>query len=219
VTQDPVAPPPPPPPPATTGRTRVGLLVGLVLVLLAMCGGLAFTSWQVLGADDATATAAGDPSTRPTVAAPALSTPAPTAFPSAASPSAAPSDVPAGSAPQPIGISHVVTWPDHLQAVVYRVRRLSNVAVLVEVQIMNNTPSDITINQAQARLWYGDNREPADEFVDGSVGAGFDSTIRSGGKVYGEFAFAVPSQGPAKVEIELVPRPGDAPARFVGSVD
>ena len=216
--QDPVA---SPPPPAPAARPRVGLLVGLVLVLLAMCGGLAFTSWQVLGADDATATAAGDPSTRPTVdaPAPALTTSAPTASPSTASPSAAPSDVPAGSAPQPIGISHVVTWPDHLQAVVYRVRRLSNVEVLVKVQIMNNTPADITINQAQARLWYGDNREPADEFVDGRVGAGFANTIRSGGKVAGDFAFAVLSQGLARVEIELVPRPGDAPARFVGSVD
>jgi hypothetical protein len=203
-------------------------LIGLVLVLVAMCGGLAFTSWRVLGADDpATTTAGGRPLDRPTAAgsgaAPAPATPAPTA---AAPTSTGPSDIPPGSAPQPIGISHVVTWPDHLQAVVYRVQRNdlpvdvqadhpSDVAVLVEAQIMNNTPADITISQARVRLWYGDNRQPADGYEDGR---GFDATIRWGGKVGGEYAFAVPPQGLTKLEIELIPRPGDAPARWVGSV-
>lgn len=130
-----------------------------------MCGGLAFTGWQVLGADDpATRTAAGRPSDRPTAAgsgaAPAPVTPVPTsAAPTSAVPtSAVPSGIPAGSTPQPIGISHVVTWPD-------------------------------------------------------------DATIRWGGKVAGEYAFAVPPQGLTKLEIELIPRPGDAPARWAGSVD
>ena len=215
-----------PRPPAAASGPRTGLLVGLVLVLLAMCGGLAFTGWQVLGADDpAATTAAGRPSERPTAsgATPAPVTPVPT---SAAPSSAGPSDIPPGSAPQPIGISHVVTWPDHLQAVVYRVQRNDlpaavqadhplDVAVLVEVQIMNNTPADVTINRARVRLWYGGNRQPADGYEDGR---GFDATIRWGGKVAGEYAFAVPPQGLTKLEIELIPRPGDAPARWVGSV-
>jgi hypothetical protein len=220
-------------PPAAASGPRTGLLVGLVLVLLAMCGGLAFTGWQVLGGDDpATSKAAGRPSERPTAAAsgaaPAPVTPVPTsAAPSSAgSSSAGPSDIPPGSAPQPIGISHVVTWPDHLQAVVYRVQRNDlpvdvqadhplDVAVLVEVQIMNNTPADVTIKQARVRLWYGANRQPADGYEDGR---GFDATIRWGGKVAGEYAFAVPPEGLTKLEIELIPRPGDAPARWVGSV-
>jgi hypothetical protein len=68
------------------------------------------------------------------------------------------------------------------------------------------------------RLWYGDDRRPAEEFVDATMGGGIDNTIRPGSEGYGTFAFVVPPQDVTKLEMELVPRPGDPAARFTGSV-
>ena len=139
---------------------------------------------------------------------------------------------PAGSPPVPFGISHVVSWPDHLRAVVTRARvyelsgaRASanpgSVAVLVRLEITNGTGSEITVNRARLLLWYGAERRPAEEFTDraANFGGGFDNTIRPGGSVVGDYAFVVPRQSVTRLELEFRPRPGDAPGRFVGSAD
>jgi hypothetical protein len=201
------------------------MLIGLVLVLLAMCGGLAVTAWTVIGPEESPSSAA---SGRP-VAAP-VRTPAATAPGRSASPTAGPSVAPAGSGPVPFGISHSVIWPDHLRATVTqaRVYQLSgtraaanpaSVAVLIRIRILNDTGSDVTISQARLLLWYGADRRPAEEFVDRSAnfGVGFDVTMRPGGTGTGDYAFVVPEQSMDQLTIEFRPRVGDAPGRFAGS--
>jgi hypothetical protein len=218
--------------PHPPGRTRVGLLVGLVLVLLSVCGGIAVTAWQVVGDS---APAALGPSWAPPArrSVPSRTPPhAPVAPSVSATSQPGPPGVPAGFAAVPFGISHTVIWPDHLQAVVRSARRhdLPNglaieypaaVAVVIRIEISNATVADVTINQARLRLWYGAERRPAFEFEDAAsrLGGGFDNTIRSGGKVVGDFAFVVPLQYLGQLVVEFHPRPGDAPGLFAGSVD
>ena len=131
----------------------------------------------------------------------------------------------------PFGISHVVAWPDGLRAVVTRVQVTdlpSNVAydypgdaaVVIEVELDNYTPQDLTIDQAQVKLWSGPGRTPAAQIVDPVGYRNVSGTVRSGGsKLVGHAAFVVPPQDLSQVVFELRPRPGDAPARFYGSAD
>ena len=217
--------------PQSPGRLRNGLLIGLVLVLLAMCGGLALTAWTVVGPDSALgasptssasgATAGHAPST-PSAVVPVGPTGSPT-------PSDGRTVAPPASAPLPFGMSHAVVWPDHLQAVVWRARQYDlhgdqaaehplDVAVLITMRIDNNTAADVVIRQAALKLWYGPDHTPAEQFVDTAehFGGGFDSTIRTGRYVTGDFAFLVPRQYITQLALEFRPRPGDAPGLFVG---
>lgn len=226
----------PPRPPGAP--SWVGPVFALGLVLLLACSGLVFASCELLGSHDASPVAVG--SVRPVASSPDAPYGAAgggVASGGAASPTGAapppfaggPSPVPAGSAAVPVGPTHVVAWPDNLQAFVDRVRvedlpdsqraaHPSDVAVVVAVFMPNGSPADITIREDRLRLWYGDDRRPAEEFVDATMGGGIDNTIRPGSEGYGTFAFAVPPQDATKLEIELVPRPGDPAARFIGSV-
>jgi hypothetical protein len=220
-------------------RALVGLLVGLVVVLLMICGGIGYTAWWLVGIDTGDQSAVSGPTWRPPAGTsdPSLptGTPADPALPSggaapvAPTPSAVPSAVPARGSLVPFSASHVVEWPDHLQAAVVRARNFDLPAslaaihpdeaeVLVEVHVANYTPNDVTLYQAAAKLWYGPGRQPAEEYVDEAenVGRGFYMSIWSGHNETGGFVFLVPRQYLSQLVFELRPRPGDAPAHFFG---
>lgn len=193
-----------------------------MLVLLLACGGLAFASWQLIGARDAS-TVAG-PSIRPATSSPGDAAPSPSPV--------EPSAVPAGSAAVPFGTAHTVIWPDHLVGYVLRARHNDlpedqlaihpgDISVNVEVTIVNNSAVDVVVTPATMRMSYGPEHAPADHY-DGSIshtGDGFFGVVHPGHTAYGEFHFAVPPQYMTQLVIELVPRPGDAPGLFAGSVD
>ena len=200
-------------------------MIGLVLVLLLACGGLAFASWRLIGAHGGS-TVAG-PSIRPAASSPSPVEPSPVE-PSPVEPSA----VPAGSAAVPFGTAHTVVWPDHLVGYVLRARHNDlpedqlaihpgDISVGVEVKIVNNSAVDVVVTPATMRMWYGPEHAPADHY-DGSIshtGDGFFGVVHPGHTADGEFHFAVPPQYMRQLVIELVPRPGDAPGLFAGSVD
>lgn len=176
---------------------HVGLMVGLVVVLLMICGGVGFTAWRLVGIDTGGQSAVSGPTWRPPAgtSGPGLHTGTPVdpalpssggVAPAAPTPSALPSAVPAQGSLVPFSASHVVEWPDRLQAAVVRARNFdlpASVAaihpdeaeVLVEVHVANYTPNDVTLYEAAAKLWYGPGRQPAEEYVDEAenVGRGF----------------------------------------------
>jgi hypothetical protein len=198
------------------------LLVALVLVLLAVCGGLAFTTWLVVGAG-------GGSSAR--VAAGRSAGPSSVPAPTATAPSArAPRVVPAGSAAVPFGADHVVVWPDKVKAFVSGTRLFelpadhlaahpADVGLAVTVVVTNDSLDDVLVTLAELPLWYGPDRKPADEshldiFRTGDGLFGYASVGRS---ARGDFTFAVPRQYVNQLTVELRPRPGDLPGRFAGS--
>jgi hypothetical protein len=197
-----------------------------VAVLLVICGGIAFTAWRVIpAADEAGAAGAASPPARPavTAAAPAPATRVPTPSPAV---------VPPGSPAVPFGTAGVVRWRDGLEAIVFRARHFDLpedqaalhpgwVEIGVEAVITNNSPVDIVVTPAAMRMWYGPDRKPAYHY-DGSIshtGDGFFGTVHSGHSANGGYSFAVPPEYMRQLVIELVPRPGDAPGLFAGSVD
>jgi hypothetical protein len=211
-------------------RAHVGLLVSLVVVLLMLCGGIAFTAWRFTGTDTGDRSTASGPTRQPPVRASGPSLPTPTIADPA--PSAVPAAVPAQGSLVPFSASHVVEWPDHLQASVVRARNFGlpaglaathpdEVEVLVEVHVANYTPSDVALDQAVDKLWYGPGRQQADEYVDkaDNLGGGFNMTVWSGHDQNGAFLFLVPLKDLSQLVFELRPRPGDAPAHFYGAVD
>jgi hypothetical protein len=125
-----------------------------------------------------------------------------------------------------------VSWPDHLVAYVLRARHYNlpedqlathpgDVSVGVEVKIVNDSAVDVVVTPARMRMWYGPDHTPADHY-DGSIshtGDGFFGVVHPGHTADGGFSFAVPPRYLTQLVIELVPRPGDAPALFAGSVD
>jgi hypothetical protein len=220
------------------------MLVGLVVVLLLLCGGIAFTAWRFVGTDSSDRSAASGRAARPAVQtsgpdlpAPAPSDPAvpsmPTAQPLAGSPAvmtppAGQSAVPARGSLVPFGLSHAVAWPDGLRAVITEARPTDlpasfadtypgDTGVAIEVELDNYTANDLTIDQAQMNLWYGSSRTAAVQLVDSPGSYDLSGTVRSGGsKLAGVLIFAVPRQYLSQLVFELVPRPGDAPAHFFG---
>jgi hypothetical protein len=221
---------------------HVGLLVGLVVLLLVICGSIGFTAWRLVGADAGGQSAVSGPTWQPPAGTsdpnPPAGTPANSAQPTGAAtaaapvPSAVPSAVPAQGSLVPFSASHVVGWPDHLQAAVVRARKSDPPAglaavhpdeaeVLVEVRVANYTPNDVALYDAAAKLWYGPGRQPAEQYVDeaDNVGRGFYMTIWSGHNETGGFVFFVPRQYLSQLVFELRPRPGDTPARFFGGAD
>jgi hypothetical protein len=211
-------------------RSYAGLLIGLVVVLLVICGGIAFTGWRFAGAGTGDRSTASGPAPQRAIRTSAPSLPTP--MTATQTPSAEPSAVPAQGALVPFGASHVVEWPDHLQAVVVRARNFDlpagpaatqpdEVAVLVELNAFNHTPNDVTLGQAAAKLWYGPGRQQAEEYVDkaDNLGGGFNMTVWPGHDQNGSFLFMVPRQYLSQLVFELRPRAGDAPARFFGGAD
>lgn len=210
----------PQPPPA-----RVGLLIGLVAVLLVICGGIAFTGYRFVGTDTGDRAAAEGPRWDPPVRTPdpGLPTPAPSTRDAPGSPSA-----PATLAPEPFGTSHPAVWPDGLRAMVLGVQLVDlpasagddyppglYIGVVIRLEIDNGTPAALTITHAEEQLYYyGVQAAP---FVDPGGHYVLSGTVRSGSKLVGAVAFGVPRDLVSNLEFELRPRPGDAPARFVGS--
>jgi len=222
-------------PPRPPGSSWVWPVIGLVLVLLVACGGLAFASCEVIGSHNASTAAVA--STGPAAssldrAAPSASPAGPSASPAGPASPDGPSAVPAGSAAVPFGTAHTVIWPDHLVAYVFRARHYDlpegqlaihpgDISVGVEAKIVNNSPVDVVVTPATMRMWYGPDRRPADRY-DGSIsqtGDGFFGVVHPGHTADGWFSFAVPPRYMRQLVIEMVPRPGDAPALFAGSVD
>jgi hypothetical protein len=197
--------------PAQPPRTYVGLLVGLVVVLVMMCGGIAFTAWRFVGTGTGDRSAVSGPTPRravqtsgPDLPTPVPSDPAvpsgpvtPTAQPLAGSPAvmtppAGQSVVPARGSLVPFGLSHAVAWPDGLRAVVMEARPTdlpagladtypADTGVVIEVELDNYTANDLTIDQAQTNLWYGSGRTAADQLVDLTGPRDLTGTVRSGG--------------------------------------
>jgi hypothetical protein len=231
----------PQPPPA-----RVGLLVGLVVVLLVICGGVAFTGYRFVGSADTDRAAAEgprwDPPVRtagPALPAPVRSGPAAPSNPGTPRPSgstvalAPPSDqaiVPAQGSLVPFGQWQAVIWPDQLRAIVsdathqdlpedLAAKYPGDVEVRIWIEIDNYTPHDLVINHAQTKLYYGPGRTPAVPFADpADIYDGISGPIEAeGSKLWGDAIFVVPVQYLSQLVFELRPRSGDAPAHFYGA--
>jgi hypothetical protein len=212
-----------------------------------MCGGIALTAWWVVSTGDGDRVAGAGPVPRPAVGTSTPPVPSSRSHPAVpsvpATPVAAPSTptavipppsgqatVPADGSLVPFGDSHAVVWPDQLRAVVSRADRFGlpddlaarypgGVEVYLWIEIGNYSPNDVTISQAQVKLWYGPDHTPAVQFQDPSDRYnGVTGTIKSdGSRLWGDATFVVPPQYLTQLVVELRPRPGDAPARFFGA--
>lgn len=213
-------------PPNAARVSWVGPVIGLVLVLVVACGGLAFASWLVVGSRNGPI-AAGPATGSATPATPATSEA--TSAPEATSASAAPSPSPtepspasAGSAAVPFGTAHMVTWPDHLAGYVLRVRHSDQFGyseVDVEAKIINNSSVDVDLTQAHMRLWFGSDHTSASAAGVYDGGEFFFGVVHPGHTANGGLDAFVPEQYLKQLVVEIVPRPGDAPALFAGAAD
>ena len=214
--------------PRSGGRLREGLLIGLVLVLLAMCGGLAFTAWSVVGPDEPAAGAGASPA--PTRARPSPTVSRPRPSPTAASAPA--HTVPAGSAAVPFGPDQVVAWPDGVTATVtgtptfplsqsLLAEHPGDIGVAITVLATNGTRNRVDFTLAEMTLSYGPNRTPADlsdlHLIFGTFDGLF-GVAEPGTGIHGNFTFAVPRRYAGQLAVELRPRRGDVPGRFAGAV-
>ena len=223
--------PQPPVPPRSRERLRDGLLIGLVLVLLAMCGGLAFTAWSVVGPEEGRNAAAGasPASTRPRPS-PTASVPGPSPTP-VGTPTAPVHPVPAGSAAVPFGSDQVVAWPDGVTAVVTQARTFplnqsqlaahpGDIGVAITVLAINGTGNRVDFTLAEMTLFYGPKRTPADLNDLHLIFGTFDGLFGVAGPgqgIRGNFTFAVPQRYASQLTVELRPRRGDVPGRFAGA--
>jgi hypothetical protein len=204
------------------GRSRRGLVLGVVVALLAAA--LVVVLVGVTGdAPEVARPSPAAPSAQPTAEAPAPEEPAPAPPAAATEPVTAdslPPALPEAALDAPVDVEGVTAALAAVQPIEARATGRGNVAgpaLLVSVRLTNGGGTPLDLAGVTVNLSSGADRTPGSP-VEDARRAPLGGILEPGASAEGTYAFSVPVEGRDVVTVEVAPRPGAPIAVFSGPV-